>query len=442
VSPDLRKRAGLGVLFAVLVGFYAATYSYRSITDTRINSLQTRALVEHGSIDLSRYPKVRTFERPDLTARQIVPRDGRLYSVYGLGISLVAAPIYAPLVRLDASESFMEGAVGVLFVAGAVLLMYRLLGSVAPPAIAAGATAVFAFGTTMWTVASMAFFQQGPVVFFECLGLNGLFSRHRLAPALAGLGFGTATFVRPTAAIPLVLVGLFYLVDDRRAAGWYALGAAAPLLVLALQNRVVWESWLSGGYSQTRVGFDAPWPSTIWRVTFGWWRGIFVYSPVLLLGIAGAILAARRPRGFVERRLIVVGTSSLAAILFISRWTEWHGGINQFGYRLLLEVVPFLVVLGVYAVTSVDRLRPLAVLLGGLSILTMTWGAAPSPNGWDGKLFAREFLDTSLGQAWVAFFDHPIEGLLRLAGVAAVCGLMFFLARRTGAGRPAFAESA
>lgn len=442
MRPQARRTLGLAVLFAVLVGFYAATFSLRAITDTRLNSLQTRALVEHGTVDLSGYPEHENFFRPDLTARQVVPRDGAVYSIYGVGISVVAAPVYAPLVRFDASESFLQGAVGILFVAGAVVLMYRLLLAVAPAAIAAGATAVFAFGTTMWTVAAMAFFPQGPVVFFECAGLAGLFSRKGWGPSLAGFGLGTATFIRPTAGIPLLLVGVFYLVEDRRMASRYALGAAAPLIALAVQNRVVWGSWLSGGYFEARIGFNAPWPRTIFRVLFGLWRGLFIYSPALLLGVVGSVMAFRRRSGWVERRLIVLAGSTLATTLFISRWTEWHGGVNQFGYRLLLEVVPFLVLLGVYAVVRWQRVRPVAAFLGTLSILTMTWGAAPSSNGWDGMLFARDIADTSLGQAWIVFFDHPIEGLLRLVGVAAITVLMVALARRAAPEPPAFAGAA
>ncbi len=429
MSRRAGRSAALIVVFAGLAGLYAATFSFRAITDTRLNSLQTRALVEHGDIDLSRYAVADSFERPDLVARQVVRREGALYSIYGVGVSAAAAPIYAPLVRLGASEAFLQGAVGVLYAAGAVVVLYRVLLMLTPRAIAAGGAAVFAFGTTVWTVASMAFFPQGPVVFFECLGLAGLFSRRAWAPVLAGFGFGAATFIRPTAAIPLILVGAFYLWRDRGQAVAYVLGAAGPLVALAVHNQIVWGA-AAGGYGEARVGFHAAWPETLHRILFGWWRGMFVYSPALLLGVAGVVVAARRAKGFVERRLLVLGLAALVTILFTSRWTQWHGGVNQFGYRLLLEVVPFLVVLGAYAVARVDRLRPVAVFLGVLSILTMTWGAAPSPNGWDGKLFASDIADTSLGQAWIVFFDHPLEGLARLAGVAAVTALMFLVARR------------
>ncbi|MGH2794880.1 MAG: hypothetical protein ACRDKG_11315 [Actinomycetota bacterium] len=424
-----RKSLALLALFGALAGFYAATFSFRSISDSSLNSLQTRALIEHGDIDLAAYPETETFVRPDLVARQVVPRDDAVYSIYGAGISIVAAPIYAPLIHLGVSEALLQGTVGVLFVTGSVVLLYALLLRIVPAVTASAATAIFAFGTTMWTVASMAFFPQGPVVFFECFGLMGLFSRKTWGPAVAGFGLGTATFIRPSAAIPLLLVGGLYLVQDRRQAAMFALGAALPLFAVVLQNRVFWGSWFSGGYSEHGVGFRAPWPSSLFRILFGWWRGIFVYSPVLLISVAGLLIVARRPKGFIERRLLVLGLSSLVTIVVTSKWSAWHGGLHQFGYRLLIEILPFLIILGAFAVSHVPRLVPTAMLLGIVSILTMTWGAAPSRNGWDGKLFARDFADTSIGQAWIVFLDHPWEGLARLVGVASLAMLMILLSR-------------
>jgi hypothetical protein len=76
----------IGAVFVVVAGLYTATFTFRGITDTELNSLQTRALVLHGDIDLSRYDV-------DLTRFQgsggnlVVVRDEHVYSVYGVGVS-------------------------------------------------------------------------------------------------------------------------------------------------------------------------------------------------------------------------------------------------------------------------------------------------------------------------------------------------------------------
>jgi hypothetical protein len=290
---------------------------------------------------------------------------------------------------------------------------------VAPKPIAVGGIVVFAFGTTLWPVASMALFQQAPVLFFESMGLLGIFSRRRWSPALAGSGFALATLVRPTAVIPLVIMGLFYLGRDRHRFGAYSAGALLPLVVVAVQNRWIWGSWTQGGYSHLGVPFNAPFVTALRGLTVGWWRGMLIYSPILVLGLVGWALSLRRFRGEVERALSFLGISVLMTMMLYAKWADWGGGINLFGYRLQLDVVPSLIVLAVFATIQLPKIIPFAIPLAGLSILTMTWGAAPSRNGWDTELFPRDIKLTSVWRSWENFIDHPSSGLLRLALVAA-----------------------
>jgi hypothetical protein len=422
VSDRAKAAALTAVLFAAIAVLYAITFSFRAITDTDLNSQQTRALVLHGDVDLARYAELSGIEG------QYIHVDGHVYSTYGVGISLVASPIYLPLVHLGASDHLLQGSVGVLYAAGAAVLFHRVLRGLFDATLAAAGTIVFTFGTTMWTVASMAFFQQAPIVFFECLGLAGLFSRRPHAPALAGLGFAMGAFVRPTAAIPLALVGLLYLTEGRRPVRDYVLGAALPVCAIIVQNRWIWGTWLTGGYSYQPFGFHGNVPKAMNALLFGWWRGLLVYSPVLIFGFIGLAMALRR-RDAIGRRLVVLGVSSLATIVVYSRFTTWWNGLNQFGYRYLLEVVPFLIVLAAYAVWRAPRFRPFAYGLGIVSIMTMTWGAGPSRGGFDGLLFAKKIGDTSIGNAWIVFLDHPFTGLLRLAGVAVASVVVVVVSR-------------
>jgi hypothetical protein len=68
-------------------------------------------------------------------------------------------------------------------------------------------------------------------------------------------------------------------------------------------------------------------------------RGLFVFSPVLLASVAGAILAWRSKPELL--RYLATGTIS---VLLYSCWGEWWGG-STFGYRIILEVAPALVLL-------------------------------------------------------------------------------------------------
>jgi hypothetical protein len=404
-----------------MVAFYAATSSNRNITDTDLNSFQTRQFVLHGSMDVSHYPIAsKTFARP---------HDGRLYSIYGVGVSVVSAPVYAILARTDVSDRVLQQAAVIPFVAASVLVMWRVLTRFASRELAVAGAIVFGFGTTMWTLASMAFFQHASVAFFTAVGLAGLFSKDPRAPALAGFGFGMATFIRTPAAIPFVVVGLLYLLSGKRDTVSYVLGALAPVAGIVIQNHWLWGTWLTGGYSQAGIGFNGDVATGLWGLLFSWWRGIFVYSPVLALGFVGWVAALKRTKGFVEMRLVALGASSIISILFYARWSTWYGGLNQFGYRYLLDVVPFLVVLTVWFVNRSPRIRPIAMASAALSLLTMVFGAAPNDFGWDGVYRATRLTDTSLGQAWIVFANHPLGSILRLGGVAVIGWLLLRLGR-------------
>ena len=427
MKPATPRSVAFVALFLVLVGFLASTYSYRRITDTELNSFQTRALVLHGDVDLARYPRA---HNPAFFSAE---RGGHLYSIYGVGVTVVAAPLYVVLARTDTSESFREGAAAIPFVAAAVLLMYVLLSRLVDRRLAVAGAFMFGFGTTMWPLASMAMFQHGPVAVFQLIGLIGLFSDKPRAPAVAGVGFAGAAFIRPTTGIAFALVGLLYLARGKRAVGRYAAGSLFPIAGIVIQNRWIWGTWMTGGYSQSGIGFDGDMPSALWGLTLGWWRGMFVYSPFLLLGVVGLVMALRGIHGDVGQKLAVLGVAVVGTVVLYSRWSTWHNGLNQFGYRYLLDIVPFLVVLATYAASRSERVRTYAIPLAAISLLTMTFGAAPDNHGLDGVTFATRVQDSSLGEAWIRFFDAPLKGLWRLAGLAAVAAVFAFLAPRSTA---------
>jgi hypothetical protein len=427
MSAKAQRALLLACVCALIAGFYAATFDIRDLTDTDLNSMQTRALVLHGDVDVSRYevsPIAYAF-----------PHEGGLYSVYGVGISVVSAPIYAIVARLDVSDSAAQGAAVIPFVALAVVAMWRvLLRHFAAPLATAGVVA-FGFGTTMWPLAAMGFYQHASVALFHTLGIGGFLAKDRRGAFLAGLGFGAAAFVRTPATVPLAVAGLYLLIRDRRAAFAFGLGALAPVAGIVIQNRWIWGTWLTGGYSVAGIGFRGDVGEGLWGLLLSWWRGLLVYSPFLGLGFVGWVLAFRRRRSFLEGRLAVLGVSCLATIVLYSRWSTWHGGLNQFGYRYLLDVVPFLVVLGLFAVRSLPRIRPLALALGILSIMTMAFGVEPNRFAWDGTWFASTFEQASIGQAWIVFSHRPLGGLLRLAGVAVIAWLLLTLSRQIPARR-------
>lgn len=423
----IRRGVSLGLVYAVALMIFLATYTHRPHTDTELNRLQARAFVHHLDIDLSRY---------SLPTGFVERHRGDTYSVYGIGVTLVALPLVAPAIWLGAPAAQIEGLASIPFVAGAVVAMFALLLGLVPRRVAVGATVVFGFGTTLWPIGATAYWQHAPVALFTVLGCLALFHRERGAPLPAGLWFGLAVLVRPSTVVALVAVGLWFAVTGRvRGALRYAGGAALPLLTLVVQNRWIWGSWTQGGYSRAGIPFNGDVLTGLRGELFSWWRGLFVYSPVLVLAVVGVAVVIRR-KSPVASRAVVLVAASVGSILLYARWYTWWGGQGQFGYRYLLDIVPFLVVLAALAVAHRPRLAAVAVPLASLSVLTMAAGVQPEASAWDLHDFAPTLAASPIGRAWSYAADHPGGLLMRAVLIGGFAALLAKSRQRVDATNP------
>jgi hypothetical protein len=189
--------------------------------------------------------------------------------------------------------------------------------------------------------------------------------RRLLWPALAGAAAGLAFTTKQisVAAFPsLLLLALAYEwrrpADagsgiSRRAARLRALLAAAlPLAAIVLLGQLYQWTTLSGveAFARNIVDFttnpqlSSSLPERMLRgglgLTVSPFRGVFWYSPVLLLGLIGALPFTRRHRWEGIAFLLLVA----AHILGYSRYLYWSGGV-AWGARYMLPIIPFLLLL-------------------------------------------------------------------------------------------------
>lgn len=108
--------------------------------------------------------------------------------------------------------------------------------------------------------------------------------------------------------------------------------AAAGLLLF---NQLRFRSLVDTGYTQELL-FSPSWLS-LYGLTFSPGQGLFVYSPLLLLALPGAVLVQRR---WGRYGLLMLGLP-VAGWLFYSTWFSW-GGIWNWGPRFLLTILPLL----------------------------------------------------------------------------------------------------
>jgi hypothetical protein len=127
-----------------------------------------------------------------------------------------------------------------------------------------------------------------------------------------------------------------------RRAGALAAGCAIPALGLLAYNLYVFGTWNGSTQLQpiaAAFGGD-PWSTPLWSGALGVLvspsRGLFVYSPVLVFSIYGAIRALTHPAWAALRPF---AAAAAALSILYAKWSAWWGGWC-FGPRLLIDVLP------------------------------------------------------------------------------------------------------
>ncbi|HMB67847.1 MAG TPA: hypothetical protein VKU85_01005, partial [bacterium] len=305
-------------VFLILLGAYVATASFRVETiDTAVRLEVARSLArgDGGAI-----PPLR-MTTPFGTVGSFPGRDGRHYSVYGPGQSLLMVPLTWAGPGRDAALATLINPVATAATGAVLVLLGTALGYAVRTSM--GTALLFGLATLAWPQAKFTFeapleMAAGTVAFW--LLLRG----GRRSVTLAGMAFGFALLVRPSALVLVpALLWLARGADSRAARGLLGFGAgAAPFVAAALAyNAYRWGSPLATGYTQTSYHYFAlQWESWL-GMTVSPGRGFFWYSPVLLLAaFAFRRLRVRSVRAFTGG-LLLCG----AYLVFLGFVTVWSG---------------------------------------------------------------------------------------------------------------------
>lgn len=338
--------------------------------DGKVMVSVARNLVDHGSLRTSG-PDPFGFNTP--------------YSVYGIGVSLLAVPAYALQKVLGLRADLLVTLVNPMVLALSGMLVHRvsrLLGAAPRAAVAAG-LAFGALSMALW--ASTEMFSEPGVTLGQLVMMLGLLRWRQGAPAgpwMAGTGVAVAILFRTDSAILLgvALAVVPWLIPDlvprlrerwREVAG-VVVPVAAAVVWLLIYNQIRFGSPLASRYDGG--GFTTPILFGLRGLLLSPGKGFFFFNPVLILGIPGLFLLARRDRavGAVLALLVVV------RLVFYALWHSWSGGI-AWGPRFLLPLCAvFAIGLGVWLTDLSARATAPGRVARGAIIALVAVGAVVS----------------------------------------------------------------
>lgn len=353
-----RRRLFLAVaapLFAVYL--LTATWGTPTINDTYTNTLSAWNLGTEGSFYLRHHEQLIEYRG---WKAWVVDAGDTAVSMYPPGVSLIAAPLYAlwpepatpvtfdadripwGLPRVDLTYLEPPPAPAVLAAAGSTaaaagILAVVALGLGASRRSALGAGYLAGLGTAAWAVASDQLWQHGPAMLWIMAGL-ALAARRPLA---SGSAWALAILTRPPVALIAAAVGLTRGWQERnwRPVFLIGTGAGAGLLAYLFYNLIVFgELSVGGGYG---TGFQerslaAPgsdYLENLFQAGFSLHRGLFIWSPFLLVLIPGLRAAWRAAPAWVRGGAI----GGLLYLLVQYKANRYTGGFAFPTYRYPLE---------------------------------------------------------------------------------------------------------
>ena len=398
-SPTRGVRRGALALFAGLVLIFNANGRELQPVDSQPTRLAARALARDGVLTLDRD----VAEKPALAERVAFQKDlrGHFRSAYSVVPSIIAAgPAWVlshmGIVDLDAplAPNLIAALTASLLTAAAVALVFLALARVVSDRAAFYTAVGLGVGTNYWPLVSRTLWQHETVAFGLALALWAWLRPTRAVSGMhgviGGVGLALATMCRLQVA-PLVAILLLWM--WRRAGLLRTLPAAAivvaaTVVLLAAQYR--WFGSVLGGFAAMQFAAlqpgahgvtgslsDAPWIGMLGLLASPS-RGLLIFSPVVLLALAGA----RRSLASEDLRLGWLLAAALALFVLYGSYSIWWGGFT-FGPRYMLDLLVPLTPAAAFGVDEA-RSRPWsrwgAAALLAWSVVVAATGAFVYPN--------------------------------------------------------------
>lgn len=327
------ERATAAWLALLLFGIYLLSFSGRIYSSDGLSMFAvTESWVKRGELSTDQMWTL-------FGTKSDAAPDGEVYSKYGYGTSLIAAPLYAlalffPFFGLT-QFTLLASAIAVALTGGLLYLTARRLGY--SPGVGVVAVLLFGLATPAWVYAKEFWSESFSLPVLMAAFYFSLCSRqerHTRDALLAGAALGLAIAVRTTNA---VLVPVFMV---------YGFGATAflgpillSLLSVAAYNLVRFGNPLTTGYRPDET-FSNPILLGAYGLLFSPGKGLLVYCPFLAALPFGVWQFYRRARRELALFLAIV----ILYLLLFSAWYYWWGG-TSWGPRFLVPTLPFLVLL-------------------------------------------------------------------------------------------------
>ncbi|MDD1665406.1 MAG: glycosyltransferase family 39 protein [Methanomicrobiales archaeon] len=328
--PLLSRRAKeILLLFVVCFLVYNTISFIRMSGDTTPAQIIPLSILKYGSLSCDwAFPDVNN--TGNLYA--FVQIQGHYFSYFPLVTPILVTPLYLlPSILISVAgiplnivliASLARFAAAIVAATG-VVIVYLNARALLSKTTAFLTTITYAFGTTTWAISSQALWQQGTIELLLALLIFTIIRNEAREAGwhlmVLGILSGLLVMARPPDAILLIPVLLYILWYHRSKAYLYVIPGILSAFPFILYNFLLFGSPL-GGYERTAalMGISASIPIRFLGYLIAPNMGFFIFSPVLIFGLAGYFRRGniRNPR--LQEILTLYGPTLILSIVVYS----------------------------------------------------------------------------------------------------------------------------
>jgi hypothetical protein len=226
-----------------------------------------------------------------------------------------------------------------IFVSFSILLMFVIAKRSVPSIQALSVAVTFALGTSAWSTASRGLWQHGPSMLALSMALYLLLLYKEKTQFVQYVGgvLAFAYIIRPTNAIPLILISIYVFFAARPYFNRYLFWSLLILLPFYYYSSQTYQTLIPPYYVPGWWGENPSPIQSLPGTLISPSRGLFVFSPVLLFSLYGIAL---RLKTFHVRSLEFYIAATILLHWIVISHRLWYGGWSL-GPRLFTDVLPF-----------------------------------------------------------------------------------------------------
>lgn len=336
--------------------------------------LVSLSIIEHQTVQLGNYkiPYVSQNEltKPAKRPYQIQIINKKPYYFFPYGGALLSVPYVAlakGIFHISAAtedgryqakaEKQLLGFFAALLMGTLGVLFYRSARLVLNKAISFAIGCIGALGTQVWSMASRLVESQTWMVLLLAITIYHLFGSKLERFRINGLFLGTVLswmyFVRPTAAIDIVLITTFIALKFRKALLPLVLTGLVWFCLFLFFSYEVFGKAFPNYYQASRL-LSYPIPEFFLAHLISPSRGLFIFLPWTIFL---AYLIFKNFHSIAHKDFLILSLTAIALhLILVSSFSQWWGG-HSFGPRLLTDIVPWLIVCLILAIDAWQKLR-------------------------------------------------------------------------------------